>query len=49
MAFRWQAYDDTLMVEFGPLSSTQIKKSVVGVVPPLTKLSGSAHVKLFLN
>ena len=35
---------------FDPPSSHQLKKNVVKVGPPLTKLSGSAHVLyVFLN
>ena len=50
MEFRWRANDDPLIVVLGsslPSSKKKKKKkkkNVVKVGPPLTKLSGSAHV-----
>ena len=52
MVLCWRANDDPLIVVFGsslPLSTKKKKKkkkrkNVVKVGPPLTKLSGSAHV-----
>ena len=41
MAFRWWADDSPLIVVLG---SNKRKKNVVKVGPPLTKLSGTAHV-----
>ena len=48
MAFRWRANDGPLIVVFGSshhqLKEKHTKKNNVKVRPPLTKLSGSAHV-----
>ena len=48
MAFRWRADDGPLLVAFRsplhPISKKKNKKKPVSVGPPLTKLSGSAHV-----
>ena len=41
MTFRWRADGGPHIVVFG--SPLQLKKTVVKVGPPLTKLSGSAH------
>ena len=47
MAFRWQADDGPLIVLFFNLPPLiKLKKNVVKVGPPLTKLSGPAHVRL---
>ena len=45
MAFRWQAYDGSLIV----LQKKKKKRKNVKVGPPLTKLSGPAHVWPFLT
>ena len=44
MAFRWRANGAPLKVVFGSSLPSSTKKNVVKVGPPLTKLSGSAHV-----
>ena len=47
MAFCWRVNDGPLIEVFGFSSLNQLKKiNVVKVGPPLTKLSGSAHVGL---
>ena len=52
MAFRWRADNDTLVVVFWIISTSQKRKkerkNFVKVGPPLAKLSGSAHALILL-
>ena len=43
MAFRWWADDDPPLVAFGSSLPSLTDKKLVGVGPPLAKLSGSAR------
>ena len=44
MAFRWRADDGPFIAVLGSSSPYSTKKNAIKFGPPLTKLSGSAHV-----